>query len=108
MDHAAHALSPVPWSPRGPVTLAAEGFSILPAEVALRLLGHLVGHVGDEGPVELRKLEALYEDLRRTAAGARFRRTLAGAIVTWAARASSWSGRPPAAAGAMRRVAPRR
>ena len=83
VDHAAQALSPVPWSPRGPITLDADGFSILPAEVALRLLGHLVGLVGDEGPVELGKLEALYDDLRRTPAKMRFRRTLAGAIVTF-------------------------
>lgn len=84
VDHAAQALSPVPWSSRGPIRLAADGFSILPAEVALRLLGHVVGQVGDEGPVELGKLEALYDDLRQAPAGGRFRRTLAGALVTLA------------------------
>jgi len=49
-------------------------------EVALRLLGEAVTHGGNEGPVELAKLEALYEALRQ--ANSRLRRTLAGALVT--------------------------
>ena len=55
-------------------------FGRLPAEVALRLLGRAIDHVGDEGPIELGKLESLYAAL----AGARapLRRTLAGALVT--------------------------
>ncbi|MGA9947862.1 MAG: hypothetical protein WBQ24_06395, partial [Xanthobacteraceae bacterium] len=44
------------------------------------LLGRAVAHTGDEGPVELGKLEALYDALRL--AHSRLRRTLAGAQIT--------------------------
>jgi tRNA(Ile)-lysidine synthase len=66
------------------VVLDAEAFARLPAEVALRLLGRLVAQVGDEGPVELGKLEALAAalPLQPNQPAARFRRTLAGAMVT--------------------------
>ena len=74
------ALAPGPWPERGPITFATAQFANLPAEVALRLLGRAVAHVGDEGPVELGKLEALYEMLRL--AHSRLRRTLAGAQIT--------------------------
>jgi tRNA(Ile)-lysidine synthase len=55
-------------------------FLALPDEIALRLLGDAIGRMG-EGPVELSKLEALYEALVQ-AQGSAFRRTLAGAMVT--------------------------
>jgi tRNA(Ile)-lysidine synthase len=55
----------------------------LPAEVALRLLGRAITRVGDEGPVELGKLEAFMAALAANREG-RFRRTLAGAMVTLA------------------------
>jgi len=74
------ALAPGPWPARGPITFATAQFANLPAEVALRLLGRAVAHAGDEGPVELGKLEALYEALRQ--AHSRLRRTLAGAQIT--------------------------
>jgi tRNA(Ile)-lysidine synthase len=74
------ALAPGPWPARGPINFATAQFANLPAEVALRLLGRAVAHTGDEGPVELGKLEALYEALRQT--HSRLRRTLAGAQVT--------------------------
>jgi len=74
------ALAPGLWGERGPVMFATARFADLPAEVALRLLGRAVAHVGDEGPVELAKLEALYEALRE--ARSRLRRTLAGASIT--------------------------
>lgn len=78
---AAHAaLAPPPWPNRGPLAFERVRFADLPAEVALRLLGRAIGHTGDEGPVELGKLEALYEALRQ--APGRLRRTLAGALVT--------------------------
>lgn len=54
----------------------------LPAEIALRLLGEAIGRAGNEGPVELGKLETLFEALSRTQGGSAFRRTLAGAMVT--------------------------
>jgi len=60
-----------------------EGFTRLPAEVALRLLGRAVATVGDEGPVELGKLENLLAALfDPQAKSATIRRTLAGALVT--------------------------
>jgi tRNA(Ile)-lysidine synthase len=80
---AAAALSAGAWSERGPIVLEAEGFAALPAEVALRLLGRAIARVGDEGPVQLGKLESLADALAAAStAGVRFRRTLAGAAVT--------------------------
>jgi tRNA(Ile)-lysidine synthase len=75
------ALAPTAWPRRGPVAFDAARFLDLPAEVGLRLLGRAVAHTGDEGPVELGKLEALYDALRRAS---RLRRTLAGAMITLA------------------------
>jgi len=65
----------------------ASGFAQLPAEIALRLLGRAVARAGDEGPVELAKLESLKMALddAQNAGKARFRRSLAGALVTLAA-----------------------
>ena len=57
------ALAPGAWPERGPITFATAQFADLPAEVALRLLGRAMAHTGNEGPVELAKLEALYEAL---------------------------------------------
>jgi tRNA(Ile)-lysidine synthase len=57
-------------------------FFALPAEIALRLLGDAIARAGDEGPVELGKLEALFEALSQAQGGSAFRRTLAGAMVT--------------------------
>jgi len=67
-----------------PGVFDAAGYAGLPAEVALRLLGRAVAQAGDEGPVELAKLEALKAalDAARNGANKRFRRSLAGAIVT--------------------------
>ena len=60
-------------------------FAQLPEEVALRLIGRAVAAVGNEGTVELGKLESLVTALRvAVLANARFRRTLAGAMVTFA------------------------
>jgi tRNA(Ile)-lysidine synthase len=66
------------------IAIESRRFADLPAEVALRLLGRAVARVGDEGPVELGKLEALKTALDEAQNGPenRFRRTLAGAIVT--------------------------
>jgi tRNA(Ile)-lysidine synthase len=74
------ALAPGPWPERGPVGFATAQFASLPAEVALRLLGRAIAHAGNEGPVELGKLESLYDSLCRT--HVRLRRTLAGALVS--------------------------
>jgi tRNA(Ile)-lysidine synthase len=80
VDAARAALAPPPWRQNGPVVFETSRFARLPAEVGLRLLGEAVTHAGNEGPVELAKLEDLYEALRR--APSRLRRTLAGALIT--------------------------
>jgi tRNA(Ile)-lysidine synthase len=74
------ALAPGPWPQRGPIAFETARFAGLPAEVALRLLGRAIAHAGDEGPIELAKLEALYDSLRQAHSG--LRRTLAGALIT--------------------------
>jgi len=68
----------------GALAFDAGSFGRLPAEIALRLLGRAIGQVGDEGPVELGKLEGLKSALEsaQNAGAARFRRSLAGALVT--------------------------
>ena len=85
VDRAVEALPEAPWSDRGAIVVDAGRFACLPAEVALRLLGRAIARVGDEGPVQLGKLEALYEALTgaRTVRTPRLRRTLAGALVTF-------------------------
>ncbi|HLQ92418.1 MAG TPA: tRNA lysidine(34) synthetase TilS [Xanthobacteraceae bacterium] len=84
VDSAATAVAALPWHDQGPIALRAEEFVRLPDEIALRLLGRAISHVGNEGPVQLAKLEALYQALREaeSAKNARLRRTLAGALVT--------------------------
>ena len=71
----------------GAIVFSAE-YADLPSEIALRLLGRAVAQAGNEGPVELGKLEALHAALTAATAqkgrAARFRRTLAGALVTFA------------------------
>jgi tRNA(Ile)-lysidine synthase len=66
------------------VMVNSADWRALPEEIALRLLGRAIGAIGTEGPVEFGKLEALNEALDAAlAAGVqRFRRTLAGAMVS--------------------------
>jgi tRNA(Ile)-lysidine synthase len=70
--------------PLGSVAVERRRFVELPAEIALRLLARAITEVGDEGPVELGKLEALKSalDNAQNDGDGRFRRTLAGAVVT--------------------------
>src|SRR5262249_32943165 len=63
VDDAMAALSPWPWSDRGPIVFDVEKFFRLPAEVALRLIGRAIARAGDEGTIRLGKLETLYEAL---------------------------------------------
>jgi tRNA(Ile)-lysidine synthase len=93
VDVAATAVSHGPWSERGPIVFDAEKYGQLPAEVALRLLGRAVARTGNEGPVQLGKLEALCEalgdafvraDPKRAGTKFHLRRTLAGALITLA------------------------
>ena len=100
--HAARAaLAPSAWPQRGPVMFDANQFRGLPAEVGLRLLGRAIAHTGDEGPVELGKLEALYDAVR---CEPRLRRTLAGAVVTAAGRQISVERAAPRRSMARRRA----
>ena len=79
------------------VHLDARAFAALPDEIALRLLGRSIHRVGSEGPVELAKLEALFEALKAAlgAPSAPFRRTLAGALVSLRGEALHVSAAPP-------------
>ena len=64
------------------VQLDAKSFFQAADEISLRLLGRAVEATGDEGPVELAKLEALHSALWDAhGAGVPLRRTLAGALV---------------------------
>jgi tRNA(Ile)-lysidine synthase len=66
------------------VELNSSDWREFPAEIGLRLLGRAIGTIGTEGPVEFGKLEALGEALEAAVAAGvpRFRRTLAGAMVS--------------------------
>jgi tRNA(Ile)-lysidine synthase len=99
--------------PASAIVIEARRFAELPAEIALRLLGRAVARVGDEGPVELGKLEALKFAFENRAEN-RFRRTLAGAVVTLRhpqiiierappRRRKLLTKHPPAAAGRAKR-----
>jgi tRNA(Ile)-lysidine synthase len=102
VDAAEGAVLAVPWTGGDTIMLAAEKFLRLPAEVALRLLGRAIARTGDEGPVELGKLEALYGNL--TGSGqARIRRTLAGALVTLTGAGLTVERAPPRSAARRRR-----
>jgi tRNA(Ile)-lysidine synthase len=89
------------------IVVEAQAFARLPAEIALRLLGRAVAGTGDEGPVELAKLESLNAELKlaQNRTERHFRRTLAGAQVTLAdakilvERAPPRHGRPLTKAG---------
>jgi tRNA(Ile)-lysidine synthase len=84
VDLAVEALCAEPWPERGPITVDTARFFQLPAEVGLRLLARAITQAGDEGTVQLAKLEALYEVFRQAAMRSetvRLRRTLAGALI---------------------------
>jgi tRNA(Ile)-lysidine synthase len=101
--HAARAaLAPGPWPGHAPIVFDGARFAELPAEVGLRLLGRAVARAGNEGPVELGKLEVLYDALRR--ASGKLRRTLAGAVVTLAANRLRIEPAPARRGSAMRRI----
>jgi tRNA(Ile)-lysidine synthase len=64
------------------VQFDAKSFFQAADEISLRLLGRAIEAAGDEGPVELAKLEALHSALWDAhGAGVPLRRTLAGALV---------------------------
>ena len=109
-------LAPGPWPERGPIILDSPAFSDLPEEIALRLLGRLIEWIGDEGPVELGKLEALCASLEGPllddvlndarddrAVRRRFRRTLAGAMITLSGESLTVERAPSRRTGAKSR-----
>jgi tRNA(Ile)-lysidine synthase len=90
------------------IALPASDWGELPGEIALRLLGRAIGRVGDEGPVELGKLETLHDALTAAFAGGavRFRRTLAGAMVSLQKGAIVIERAPPRQRRSAGRAAP--
>jgi tRNA(Ile)-lysidine synthase len=96
------ALVPSPWRAHAPIVLEGARFAELPAEVGLRLLGRAIAHTGNEGPVELGKLEVLYDALR--VASGPLRRTLAGSVITLAGNWLRIERAPARRGSAMRRI----
>jgi tRNA(Ile)-lysidine synthase len=89
LNGALQHVAPAPWPDEGPVIMDMAAFARLPEEIGLRLLGRVIQWTGNEGPVELAKLELLCDSLAAPIGAAldgvnprRFRRTLAGAMVT--------------------------
>lgn len=74
-----------PGATPGSLTIGASGYAALPGEISLRLLGRALLPAAD-GAIGLGKLEALKEalDAAQKAGMGRFRRSLAGAMVTLA------------------------
>jgi tRNA(Ile)-lysidine synthase len=80
---------------RGAVELDARRYFRLADEIGLRLLARAVDRAGNEGPVELGKLEVLHAALKSGwEAGEAVKRTLAGAAVTLAESRLRISGAP--------------
>jgi tRNA(Ile)-lysidine synthase len=80
------------------LTLSATEWTKAPAEIRLRLLGRLIVMAGDEGDIELGKLEACEQAVTAHLYGRapeRFRRTLAGAAITLAGGRLTISRAPP-------------
>ena len=82
----------------GRIVLARPDFMALSEEIRLRLLGRAIDEAGDEGPVELGKLEALQGALaasHRSTPDLRFRRSLAGAVVSLTPQSIAVERAPP-------------
>jgi len=105
VDAATAVVTDAPLSKRGPFSMDAEKLSGLPAEVALRVLGRAIVQAGDEGPLQLGKLEALHAALRAAMVDkVRLRRTLAGALVTHSGGRISVETAPPRSKSRARRT----
>jgi tRNA(Ile)-lysidine synthase len=105
VDRAAAALGDATQK-TGSIVFPLQKLAGLPVEIVLRLIGRAVAQVGDEGPVELGKLEALTGALEAAQAAEepRFRRTLAGAIVTLAGGQLAVERAPPRQGGKDRKA----
>jgi tRNA(Ile)-lysidine synthase len=107
INDAQDRVTSMPWPEKGAVTMDPAAFADLPQEIGLRLLGRAIAFAGDEGPVELAKLEALYtalygpltEAMLGLQGRARFRRTLAGAVVTLKGDQMTVERAPPRSGG---------
>jgi tRNA(Ile)-lysidine synthase len=90
------------------IHLDLPGYCDLPTEIALRVLGTAVATLGQEGPVELNKLEALLAAILAATTGPRpplrLRRTLAGAMITLEAERLIVERAPPRRRGAAGRL----
>jgi tRNA(Ile)-lysidine synthase len=91
VDRAMALFAPEPGdTTRSRAGIDAAAYQGLPDEIALRLIGRAVAQFGDEGPVELAKLEALKRSLddalkaSKKPGKIKFRRSLAGALVSLA------------------------
>jgi tRNA(Ile)-lysidine synthase len=108
VNAAAGELSPQGWPDRGAIVFSVEQFAALPAEVAIRLLGRAITHVGRRPP-RLGRLEALFGVLmnswapRRGRETLRLRRTLGEALVCLTARSLTSERAPPRARNRARR-----
>lgn len=80
LEAATDAASARLWPAQGPLRFSRPGFSELPAEIGLRLLGRAVEAVAN-GPVELGKLEVLHGWIAALGPEDHGARTLAGALV---------------------------
>lgn len=103
VNAAQNRLTPVPWLKGKPIVINLDALAELPSEIQMRLVGRAIDWLGNEGPVELAKLEtlcealegAIYDQWLASKAAGRFRRTLAGAIVTVTRGALTIEPAPP-------------
>jgi tRNA(Ile)-lysidine synthase len=110
LNEALMRLAPAPWAEEGPVTVNAAAFYKLNEEIRVRMLDRLISSTGNEGPVELGKLEALCAALEGPLTDAvigpkprPFRRTLAGAMITLSGTKLTVERAPPRRTGTKKR-----
>jgi len=101
---ASSSVSQSPWGEGQRIVFQTAAFGGLPEEIGLRLLGRAITQAGDEGPVELGKLEALYAVLSRGGLSGSIRRTLAGALVTKSPQTLVVERAPPRRRAGRRRI----
>ena len=105
VDQAELALCPGRLSDDGSRSMDVEAFFDLHPEIGLRLLRRLIDWHGNEGPAELGQVEKLHEEIAEAGAGRRrrFRRTLAGAMVTLSGSKITVERAPPRRSSAKSR-----
>lgn len=84
---------------------STEALMAMPEEISIRVLRRLIDEVGHEGPAELGKVEALYDELLRDYRLNRpTRRTLAGALISADRFNFSVAPAPPRKSPPLKRV----